>query len=120
MQGRYEAGAAELEKAVALAPEQAVLRGSLGFVRESHGDLDGAIAAYREGVELSPADYSLNRSLGSALMEKKRFAEALPYLEAALRGAPDDLSDQARENLAAMAARAKELSSPSPRRTSAK
>ena len=52
------------------------------------GEVEGAIATYREGLELRPDDPVLNANLASVLIATGRGAQAGAHLERALRAAP--------------------------------
>jgi len=52
------------------------------------GQIDDAIAVWRQALDMNPADDRANHSLASLLMKTGRFAEAQPLLEQALRANP--------------------------------
>ncbi len=69
--------------AVALRPQSAHSRTSLGFALLGAGDLDGAIAAAREAIRLNPDFPSAYLGLGYALADQGRLREALASFEKA-------------------------------------
>ncbi|HEY2114233.1 MAG TPA: tetratricopeptide repeat protein, partial [Candidatus Angelobacter sp.] len=56
---------------------------------EARGDLNGAIAEYREAVKLKPDDMVLHGSLGAALSKKGEVDASIAELREAVRLAPD-------------------------------
>jgi tetratricopeptide (TPR) repeat protein len=54
------------------------------------GDIDGAIAEWRQGLAAAPKDPGLLRNLARGLYEKRDFAGAVQAYEQALEGVPDD------------------------------
>jgi len=62
------------------------------------GDLAGAEAAFREAVRLDPTYAEAQNRLGVAIGQQHRYAEAIPYFEAAVTLRPG--YQEARENLA--------------------
>ncbi len=79
----------EYERAAALAPGAAdVLRQSSLFAAHV-GHFDAAIAAARRAVVLDPLDRRSHGTLGEALYQARRYAEALMSYADAIRLAPD-------------------------------
>ena len=99
--GRHEEALAQYRKALALAPEDPVVRQSLGSSLAAIGDQEGALEQYREAVRLAPADPDLHRDLGAVAGRLGRLEEARRHLETALELRPDYLA--ARLQLAAVA-----------------
>ena len=54
-----------------------------GTTAKKEGQIDEAIAAFAEAVRLMPKDATARFQYGNILLGRKRFAEALPHLEAA-------------------------------------
>lgn len=52
--------------------------------RLTHGDLDGAIAAYGQSLQLEPRNPAALNNLGAALVRARRFDEAITTLQTAL------------------------------------
>lgn len=61
-----------------------------GHVASLRGRIDEALAAYAEAARIAPERSTPNTSAGTALMRRKRPADALRYYEAALRIGPRD------------------------------
>ena len=59
-----------LRAAVAVRPDNVAARGNLGIALYDKGDLDGAIAAYREVLRLDPRSVLAHNNLGNALRDK--------------------------------------------------
>ncbi len=74
--GRREAAEAELLRALAADPDLRPARERLARLRERAGDLDGAIAQWREVVRIAPASARGHRALARALARQGRDAEA--------------------------------------------
>ena len=53
------------------------------------GDLEGAIAAFKDAIRLEPELATAHANWGLALMRGRRPAEAIPHLDRALALAPD-------------------------------
>lgn len=62
----------------------------LGQVLESESDIEGAINAYTLAVELAPADWTLRRDLGIALLGKLRYEEGIRSLRHAMKQEPSN------------------------------
>jgi tetratricopeptide (TPR) repeat protein len=89
--GAYDRARAELHAALALEPSIRRAHYYLGMIALADAGggadrLDRAIAEFHKELELDPADPATNDQLGTALLEGERPAEALPALEAALKG----------------------------------
>jgi tetratricopeptide (TPR) repeat protein len=74
--GRREEAEAELRLALAADPDLRPARERLARLRERAGDLDGAIAQWREVVRIAPASARGHRALARALARQGRDAEA--------------------------------------------
>ena len=86
---RFDAAAALVERAIAIAPDSAVSRGALLYVRLDQGDWPGAEAAGRALLALAPADAAGARGLATALLRQDRTREAVELLAAFLDAHPD-------------------------------
>jgi Flp pilus assembly protein TadD len=95
--GQPVAGAAHLERAAALRPDQPMAFGWLGQAYAQLGRLPEAIAAYREELALRPHMDEARIGLGAALIRAGRPAEAVPELRDALTRSPH--APAARTNL---------------------
>jgi Flp pilus assembly protein TadD len=62
-------------------PDNNVARNGLGVALQMAGDFDGAVAAYRAGLELDPENPALLNNLGYALIQLQKPQEAIPLLE---------------------------------------
>lgn len=67
-QSRYEEAAELLERCARQAPGAAEMLIELARARDGAGDLDGALAAYRQAVELAPEHSELRYGLAMALL----------------------------------------------------
>lgn len=87
----WPAAQREIDAARALKQSSALLEKLAADVRVAQGRSDDGLRIYREAM----ARYPLNRALlygnGAALIESRRFAEALRFAEAQLRVAADDI-----------------------------
>ncbi len=86
---RFDAAAALVERAIAIAPDSAVSRGALLYVRLDQGDWPGAEAAGRALLALAPADAAGARGLATALLRQDRTRDAVELLAAFLEAHPD-------------------------------
>lgn len=89
--GEYDRARAELRAALLQDPSVRRAHYYLGMVALADAGtgpdrLDLAIAEFRAELKLEPGDPLTNDQLGMALLEAERPSEALPALEAALRG----------------------------------
>jgi len=87
-EGRLEPAAAELARAVALAPELAGAHLALGNVELRRGDADAALASYRRAADLDPADAQAESNLGTVLARQGRTGEAEASFRAAIARDP--------------------------------
>ena len=79
----------ELEEALKLEPDNALLLNFLGYGKLERGeDLDEAEAMIRKASELRPDDASITDSLGWALFKRGRTEEAIETLSRAAAGDP--------------------------------
>ncbi|HEX8558760.1 MAG TPA: tetratricopeptide repeat protein [Pyrinomonadaceae bacterium] len=74
-----------LGEAVAQHPQFGLAHNELGLVRMRAGQLDKALEAYRAAARALPDDPSVQLNYGTALTQKKEFAEAETQLRRALR-----------------------------------
>ena len=70
------------QKAIDVDPKQVVPKKIYAFVLGILQKPDAAIDAWREAEKLAPNDAEIKTELGALLMRQKRYAEALPYVEA--------------------------------------
>jgi tetratricopeptide (TPR) repeat protein len=92
--GRGEEARPHLERALALhesrplaeadAPEVAAPYAALAELLAEQGDLEGAIARYRQALAIDPRRIGAHAQLGLALARSGRHAEAIPHLSRAL------------------------------------
>lgn len=91
--GRWDAAEPDLERAVAMAPNQPVALNYLGYARVERGeDIAASIALLERAHRLRPDDMSIADSLGWAYFRKGDAARALPLLEQAAQGQPSDVT----------------------------
>lgn len=84
---RWNEAKAELETAMKLEPDNALLLNFLGYGKLERGeDLDEAEAMIRKASELRPEDASITDSLGWALYKRGRLPEAIATLRKAAAG----------------------------------
>lgn len=81
---RLDQAAAEIEQAIALAPEQPGNHAILGQILLREKQLDRAQSAFRRELELNPRNFDANFHLGSLLKDQGRYDEALPLLARAV------------------------------------
>lgn len=80
------AGAVQLLRAARqLAPGLARLESNIGLIHQTRGELDAAIASYRQAIALSPDDPQAHMNLATALMTDGAFAEGWAEYEWRLR-----------------------------------
>lgn len=91
IQGRPYEGMEPLRRAVALAPESAVARNSLGNVYSMAGMPDRALEEYRLAVESDPANGEALYNLALQLDRGGRLEEALEYYQRFVQVAPANL-----------------------------
>jgi Tfp pilus assembly protein PilF len=81
--GKSDSALDALRKAIDSDPKQLVARKFYAFLLTGLRRPDAARDAWREAVKIAPEDPEANSALGMLLMQQKRYAEALPYLETA-------------------------------------
>lgn len=88
---RFDAAERDLERAVAIAPEEPVALNYLGYSWAERGiNLDEAFALIEKAAALRPDSGAIIDSLGWAHYQRGDFKEALPYLERAAALEPAD------------------------------
>ncbi|KAA2235101.1 hypothetical protein [Salinarimonas soli] len=78
----------EAREAVMLQPESARAHQAVMNVLFHKGDVDGALAAGRRAVELSPGDADLRANVGSRLVQAGRFQDGAAQMARAIAGSP--------------------------------
>jgi len=68
--GDMKAAHDEFQKAAAIDPRLAVSQVSLGYTAKQLGDIDGAIAAYRQAIAVEPGNPDANVNMSAALSTK--------------------------------------------------
>lgn len=81
--GKEKEAATAFAEAVRLDPTNAVYLANLGNAARAIGDLDAAASAYRRALELSPKLSDAANGLGVILVQQKKPAEAIKWLELA-------------------------------------
>jgi len=89
-QGRYDEAARSYRKAVAMSPDDAVLRNNLGLCLALGGDPAAAEREYRRALALDPSLAFPAKNLGLLLMRQGRLDEARAWLRRAHDRAPLD------------------------------
>ena len=90
-QGRYDEAVRSYRKAVALSPDDAVLRNNLGLCLALGGDPAAAEREYRLALELDPSLVFPAKNLGLLLMRLGRLEEARTWLRRAHDREPLDV-----------------------------
>jgi Tfp pilus assembly protein PilF len=90
----FELARRSLETAVALEPAWAEARCQLGRAQLGLGDRDRAEQSARMAIEADPSHAASAHFLGTLLCERERYAEALPWLQAAALLAPNNAQTQ--------------------------
>ena len=80
-QGRLDEAAAQVEEAIALAPEAPLLHEDLGSIRAQQGRYEHAIRLFEKAIRLDPRMPSAHRKLGQALAANGRGEEADRHFE---------------------------------------
>lgn len=92
--GNYPAAVKELAGAVKLNPNLPGLQSYYGMALLQTGDPDAASAAFRAELARNPNDFNSNLALGQILTVARKFPEAIPLLERALRLRPQSTDAQ--------------------------
>lgn len=87
--GAYDLAIAQLEEAVRLAPEAAILRSNLGAAYYGKGRYADAEREFRLSLELEPARAAIRRFHGRCLAQLGRLPEALEEFRWVLEHSPD-------------------------------
>ena len=88
--GRWDEARPLLERAVALAPDEAAALNALGYGQAERGEsLPAARALLERAAKLRPDDPSITDSLGWAYFRSGSTTQALPLLERAARARPE-------------------------------
>jgi Tfp pilus assembly protein PilF len=74
-----------VRKAIDSDPKQLVARKAYAFVLKTLRRPDAELDAWREALKIAPDDPEANSELGALLMQQKRYADAVPYLETAAK-----------------------------------
>ena len=80
-----DAGVAALRQAVESDPQQPLSYKVLAFALTSLNRRSEAIQVWQELAKVEPADHDIPTNMGNLLSAEKRYPEALPYLESAVR-----------------------------------
>jgi tetratricopeptide (TPR) repeat protein len=83
--GQYAASIPEWEKALTLAPAEAMPRNNYGVALAETGKVDEAIAQYRKALELNPKYPEAQNNWGEALAGRGAVEEAIPHFEKAVQ-----------------------------------
>ncbi|MGH9359155.1 MAG: tetratricopeptide repeat protein [Terriglobia bacterium] len=88
--GRDQDAEAEFLKLAGLMPLNAVWN-NLGVLQVRRSDYQAAIVSFSRAYEGDPTDADYAFNLAAYYSDMHRYREAIPYLETALKNAPDDL-----------------------------
>ena len=89
--GGWTEAKAALERAHALAPDEAIVLNYLGYAQiEKRENIAAAQALIEQAARLRPDDAAITDSLGWSYFLRGRTAEAIPLLEKAAAGSADD------------------------------
>ena len=97
-QGRLDEAITELQKAVAISPEDAEPHYNLGNAFLQQGRLDDATVHYQKALTINPEDADAHNNLGNAFLQLGRLNEAVAQFRMVLAINPDCL--EAQNNLA--------------------
>lgn len=92
--GNYPAAVRELASAIELNSKLPQLQSYYGLALLNTGDSVGASAAFRQELSENPNDYAANLALGQILIFSKKYGEAMPLIEAALRRRPESIDGE--------------------------
>lgn len=83
--GRLEEAEGALSSCLESGLHKPNIMNNLGFVREAQEDLDGALDAYEQAIEMDPKYYPALYSKGRILQKMGKMAEARTYMDQALK-----------------------------------
>ena len=83
--GQSDSALDAARKAIDSDPKQIMARKTYALLLKHLRRPDAALDAWHEALKIAPDDSEANSELGSMLMQQKRYAEALPYLETAAK-----------------------------------
>ncbi|HZW92208.1 MAG TPA: DUF3857 domain-containing protein [Candidatus Eremiobacteraceae bacterium] len=91
--GQSDSALDVFRKAIDSDPKQVVARRTYAIALEHLRRADVAMDAWREVLKIAPEDLRANTELGSMLVQQKRYAESLPYLETAAKSDPSPAAE---------------------------
>jgi predicted Zn-dependent protease len=96
-EGRFDEALTRIDRVIAKAPDDPVLRYERAMMLIDAGKIDRAESELRQVLTKNPDFYDANRVLGRILLDRgsadrERVEEALRYLQAAYKAYPDDFS----------------------------
>lgn len=86
--GQYDRAMAELEKAMRISPDSAVIRNDYAVLLKLRGETDRAIEHFREAVRLNPARAGFRVNLAQMLIARNELDEATDQLQAVVAEEP--------------------------------
>jgi tetratricopeptide (TPR) repeat protein len=86
--GVWRDGVSLWERALAVGGHSTVIENNLGVALEQDGRLDEAAAHFAEAIRLEPRNARAHSNLGNVRFAQKRFEDAIPAYDDALRLAP--------------------------------
>lgn len=92
--GQYENATRLLDRATELYPGDREIQALRLNAYNQAGDVDEALAVYREQIEKTPTEASYRYNYGALLLKAKRYADAIEQLSAALEHRPENPEGQ--------------------------
>jgi tetratricopeptide (TPR) repeat protein len=81
--GKSDSALDSLREAIRSDPEQLLPHKAYAFLLSGLRQPEAATDAWRETLKVAPEDRDANSGMGQSLLDQQRYAEAIPYLEAA-------------------------------------
>ena len=88
-EGKVDEAIIQIEKALAIQPNDSQAHNNLGNLLHKKGRLDEAIAHYQKALELQPGSGMTHHNLGNVLLEQHRLADAATHFRKAIELQPD-------------------------------
>jgi TolB-like protein/Tfp pilus assembly protein PilF len=88
----WTAAGRDLEKAIALSPNDSLAEMNYCFYLDAMGRPEDAVTHMRRALQLDPRSFLMNRQMGAVLYFARHYDEALTYLQRAIEIEPSRLS----------------------------